>query len=217
MEEKQLHFTLAKILILGALAVSLGTGVAYVQKQVYVGTLEEQLRVSEKILGEYAVLTDRNDVDSTLLTILHDCERRNEYEALLNSLASLSKRDLITIQSLSESCGTFYADRKTLMVMRMEREFASYEQLLELRSTLAPRSQEYPVQKWRELINAEKKRGEILQEQVYIQEAIVTELIKGSSSQSKAVQDLVVAAREITEQMDVLDVQIDGLRGELLE
>ena len=54
--------------------------------------------------------------------IISDCPNRVKFETLLDTLATLKHNDLVRTQQLFESCGSFYSERKAVMVSRLERE-----------------------------------------------------------------------------------------------
>jgi DNA anti-recombination protein RmuC len=99
------HTTLlASALIIGSVVAHYNVVEAIDRIQAEVTSIEEKMRT-------LADLTDRNGADESISRIVADCPRRSEYESLLNSLATLQKRDLIAIQNLHESCGSFYAEQ----------------------------------------------------------------------------------------------------------
>ncbi len=171
--------------------------------------LDEELEYMRTLVE----ITDQNGADSITETIISDCPRRGEYENLLNSLATLSKRDLIALQTLTESCGSFYPERKALMVSKLEREFAQYTKLLALLTPLSERDLDlYHKKEWEEIVALEKSRSTALRDQTRLQNEIITALISGASVQSTEVTSLARDAQDIGELLVVYNKRIDDLR-----
>ena len=87
-------------------------------------TLEEtNINNQLEIMESLAVETNRNGADEVVSKIITDCPKRAEFEGLLERLEALKHKDLITAQQLFDSCGGYYAERKAVMVSRLEREY----------------------------------------------------------------------------------------------
>jgi hypothetical protein len=210
------HVPIAVHLFLLAAAIAVGAGVAYYNQEKVATQLHEQIDAQIQVLWDLALVTDRNGADEVISTIVADCPRRAEYETLLNQLGSLSKKELITVQNLYESCGNFYAERKALMVAKLERELAVTLQLRALLGTVREsETNEYKLEAWKELVVLEQARSVLLTEQNSIQSKIIGLLITGATSGSKEVRSLVSEAQSIAELLNVRDHEIDRVRGEL--
>jgi hypothetical protein len=163
-------------------------------------------------LVELAELTDRNGADELTAQIISDCPRRTDFENQLNSLGSASKKELLSIQQLFESCGAFYAERKALMVSRLEQVYAVLNNDLNLLETMRDLSgEERLLYGWKNLIELEKTRSSLLTEQTSIQEEIITLLIQGTETRTH-ITELVEEAQGVNESLSITDVQIDELR-----
>ena len=203
-------------LIVLALALIVGAWMAHKGQERFSDALAVELVEQREIMRALAVVTDRNGADETLSKIVVDCPRRDAFEALLITLGTLPKQELLSAQALFESCGSFYPTQKALMVMRLEREYDEYVRLLELEATLiggSPSSDERAL--WEELLSFEKTRSSLLTEQTELQGAIINELIKGFRPASTEVRELVSKAQEIAELLSVYDQRIDELRTKL--
>jgi hypothetical protein len=167
-------------------------------------------------LAELALITDRNGADEIAERIIADCTRREEYESYLIRLGSLSKQELVTMQNLFENCGSFYAERKALMVSRLAHEYESYAEyvalLAELRDVTVQKSNQ---EIFSEIVTLETERSTLLTEQAVIQEDIITHLISGKTAQSIEVTTLVQEAQQIAELLTVQDKRVDVLRASL--
>ena len=163
-----------------------------------------------------ATITDRTGADAIIENIVNGCARRSEYEGLLESLETLSKKDLISAQNLFESCGTFYAERKALMVAKLERELEAYVDFVALLSQFQNDVDiNHQVLAWKDLVSLESTRSSLLSDQAHLQSKIITLLISGSLVSSKEVINLVRDAGEISELLSVHDHRIDELRASL--
>ncbi len=214
--ENHLAMTLSLFLVAGSLI--LGSWVAHTNQRDVESRITARIAAQETLMASLADITDRNGADEIIETIVEDCPRRAEYEELLNSLETLSKKDLIAAQNLYESCGSFYAERKALMVAKLDREYQIYSEYIELLTELQENSESFSnAKKWEELVTYEKTRSTLLNEQEVIQSKIISSLISGSTVQSKDIVQLVHDAGEIGELLGVHDFKIDELREGLSE
>lgn len=212
----QQHIQISLHLIIIACTISFAAWVAHHNQTQAELAIASYTEIQEKNMLELASITDRNGADATVEKIILDCPRREEYESLLVKLGTLTKKDLLTVQNLYESCGTFYAERKALMVSKLEREFEIYDDFQKLQKSLGDNtSGSEHLEKWNELVNLEKMRSTLLTDQSAIQIHIITLLISGSTVYSKDVSSLVREANEIAELLAVNDHKIDELRSKL--
>lgn len=203
-------------LLLTATALVLGAWVADRNQMRVEGKILQQIDAEEAVMLKLATITDRNGADETIESIVSDCSRRTEYEELLTSLESLSKKDLIAAQNLFESCGKFYTERKALMVSKLEREFEIYSVFLGILDELYDdKNVSRKSLIWKDLITLEKDRSTFLSDQNHIQAKIISFLISGSSVSSKELGELMRDAGEINDLLGVTDHKIDALRASL--
>ncbi len=199
-----------------AISIALGAFVAHHNQEKATSTIQKHLDSQAKILWELAVITDRNGADEVISRIVADCPRRGEFEALLNELGSLPKKELITVQNLYESCGSFYAERKALMVSKLERELEIADEYAEVLTYLDKKSaHSYKLDTWKEIISKEEMRSSLLSDQTAIQSKIIDLLISGATASSKDVRAFVQEAQKIGELLNVQDHEIDTLRGKI--
>lgn len=157
-------------------------------------------------------LTSRNAGDNVINEIINDCPRRAQFESLLTELASLNQTKLLEIQQLFDSCGDYYAILKSIMVFRIEKEFESLSELFVLKSIVEEDNElKDRITLWNELIELEKKRRDLLTEQVAIQESIITSLIRGHRATSPQISTEIVRAQEVGELLSVHSLQIQKL------
>ncbi len=210
------HLLISIHLCIIAGAITAGAWVAHYQKEEVVQKIQENIDAQVELMVGLADTTDWNGADGVVGAIIQDCPRRNEFDLLLGRLESLTNKDLIIVQQLFESCGSFYAERKALMVSRLEREYASLEESIALLKVISPKTVSFNnLDTWGKIIDLEKDRSAYLTELTTIQGDIITALIKGEQTSSKNVQGLASTAQNISETLNVIDKQIDNLRAEL--
>jgi hypothetical protein len=212
------HVQVTVYLLVIAVALIATAGFVHYTQQSLERTLRENTHTVLDRMNVLADIIDRNGADDTVASIVKDCAEREEYESLLVKLGNLNKRDLIRIQTLSENCGSFYAERKALMVDRLKRE---YEELLRhnaaLQSLAVDPIAAETLETWSELIISEEKRSQLLADQVTIQDEIIRELVTGSYVNSKEVLALVRDGQDVAGLLTVIDHQIDELRAHVVE
>ena len=181
-------------------------------------TINSEVNTELSVLRDMAVKTDRNDVDAVVGNVVHDCTERTTYENLLNNIETLNQEDLLRLQSYADTCGTYFATRKMLMVALFEREYQYFTKLIEIRSTLTKAdSNVYQLDSWTSLVDFEKKRAVLLVEQSDIQDQIVAVFIKKNAEMGVEIRRLSGRAQEINGLLSVYDKQIDELRLRLME
>ncbi len=212
----QRHTQIAVHLLLIALAIIIGTMVSEYNQNRIQAEVTTRLFSQFDYMYELASITDRNGADEAIASIVADCGRRQEFESLLIKLDSLTKKDLITVQNLYDNCGNFYAERKALMVSKLERELQIYSDLVSLLSIFDSNAEDVSnLTTWRDLVEKEKTRSTLLHDQSIFQQKIITLLISGSTKESKDVGILAHNAQETWDLLGVSDSTIDVLRESL--
>lgn len=170
------------------------------------------------LLEELFVLTDRNGADSATAEVIKDCPRRDEFDTLLTSLSSLGNKDLLRTQQLLESCGGYFAERKALMVVRIEREIDYLRDIVSMLDTLDVSERPvFSLEEWEILHDHEVRRSGLLNEQVTIQGDIITALLLSTPESQTKITELSRRAQSVGETLMVLDQQIDDQRKQLIE
>lgn len=211
------HLALSLYALTFALVIAVGAWYVDSTEQELTYLLTRNVQSHASALAELAAITDGNGADPRTESLIRDCPRREEFESMLALLDTASKRDLVATQQLFESCGNFYAERKAIVVDRMEHEYASLKENADLLVLLEDLDADTRASlRIRELIDLEKNRSALLNEQVTHQEAIIKGLISGED-RSVSVIPNAAAAQEIAQTLNVLDKQIDALRSELFE
>lgn len=175
----------------------------------------------EKTLSNLAQITDKNGADPVVESIIVDCKLtdRMRFDELLGGLTSLTQTELKETVNLFDKCADFFAQRKKLMVARMEREYEVYESMVDMLSILDDpiTITKFDVAGWKKIVDFEKRRSEIFSARVQIQESIISDLIAGKAPNSKEILNQVAEAQAMTEEVLVIDSQSDALRAKLLD
>lgn len=178
-------------------------------------TLALKIADQEKTLAVLSEITDRNGADSVAEAIVRDCslENRRRFEELLNRLGELNQRELVEVDTLFDGCAAFFAERKALMVARLEREFEVYRSYVELLAMVEQQRGQllHAVSAWEEVVNLEKQRRDLLQEQVAIQGSIITTLRSGPLVTNE-IEDELVRAAQINQEAAQVNGRIDEAR-----
>ena len=209
------HVRIALILLTLALASVVGAFVAHVRSEAAVASIRERMGESDRYMFELSELTDRNGADEAITGIIPACDRRAEYESLLVKLAELGKKDLLLLQNLFEACGAFDAQRKALMVAKLEREFESYKTFRSLLDEFGEEEAGERMTVWEDIVIHEKHRSSLLNDLYGIQKSIISELIVGGSPSGERVRTLAGNAQDISELISVYDHRIDAARESL--
>lgn len=209
----QTHLQIAGALTVLAVAGIVGAVVADYRQGEVEKLIRSELEEQQTVMYGLADITDRNGADENVGSIIRDCERRSEFESLLVKLGSLTKKDMLSLQSLFDACGNFEAERKALMVGKLEREYQEYTDLYMLLSKLTAQNLDaYDTALWKDIVEKERMRSDLLQELSNIQAEIITELIRGESLQGTEVTSIMNRARDVSELLGVYDRKVDESR-----
>lgn len=214
MSTKQLFITLCV-----ALAVCLGVSSMYIEQSQAETALMLEVAIAEqsKTLTTLAELTAQNRADAVAESIVRDCstENRARYEAFLNRLSRLTAAELIEAEQLFDACAGFFAERKSIMVSRLQREYEVYSSYIDLYAKLEPAAAgEYPDDVWAELVALESERGALLNEQVDIQRKIIT-MLQTTERDTQAIEVLLVRSQQVTQRATELNREINTVRESL--
>ncbi len=185
--------------------------------------LETQVLITEQagLLATIAETMARNGADQVTEQIIRDCSvaERTAFDTLLSRLnTGLARSELIELERLFGRCGNFYAERKSVMAARLEREVEIYDmfvkQLANISGTHAADS--YSVGTWRELVELERKQSNLFSELVTTQDQIITTLLTGKSATSPEIQVILENAQSIQETLIVTSAQAAEVRASLV-
>jgi hypothetical protein len=184
-------------------------------------TIELQISEQQTLLASIAETTARNGADATTEAIVRDCatDERKEFDSLLGRLdAGLSTTELTKLERLFGRCGSFYSERKSVMVARFEREIDLYETYITQLEALESSDEEktYKVDRWKELVQKEKLQSESFSKLVPLQDKIITTLLSGKSIQSEELKVTLQEARDVQEMLILANTQASQIRAELI-
>tara|TARA_B100000508_G_scaffold120126_2_gene101111 strand:- start:12591 stop:13274 length:684 start_codon:yes stop_codon:yes gene_type:complete len=180
-----------------------------------------QIADQETLLAAITETTARNGADAVTESIVRDCslKERTAFDDLLGRLNDgLYQSELIELERLFGRCGSFFAERKSVMVARLAREieiFEAYVQqlaILEGESVLA----DYQVEQWKELSAAEQNQSELFTKLVRKQDEIISTLLSGKAASSEEILAILQEVREIQETLVVVNQQASNLRSQLV-
>ncbi len=190
------------------------------QNRETVAALDTAIVEQEKNLLTLAEITRTNGADTATERIIVDCtyDERQQFDKLLDVLsASISKQQLTDLNTLFYKCGSFYADRKSVMATRLVREVAIYADYLKLRSVMSGDNGDIKsVESWTNLAEAELKTAEFFNQLVSLQGKVITELNAGKNADSPEIAETLKEVNTVRGQMLVLSKQIEVYKTEAL-
>lgn len=183
-------------------------------------TLQVQLAEQKALLATIAETTARNGADSVTESIVRDCalEDRSRFDSLLGQLDSgLQRSELIELEQLFGVCGSFFSERKAVMVARLAREIEVYEAYVAQLSTVTgvDQSKSQTLDQWRTLSEGEQTQSVLFTQLVRLQKDIIDELLAGRAANSEEITAILNEVRETREALLLTKTQTDTLRGDL--
>lgn len=180
-----------------------------------------QITEQQTLLIALSETTARNGADSVTESIVKDCDvkERADFDDLLGGLdKGLSRAELLKLENLLGSCGSFYAERKALMVSRLDRELEVYVAHVEQLKTLTTIDSvsSYDVDGWLRLVEQEKEQSELFTSLVTQQNLIIETLISGTRTDSEEMKAILEAARETQEALLLTNRQTAQTRATLI-
>lgn len=175
-----------------------------------------KLNEQEMRLKKLADVTSKDGADVVVEKIVVDCssENRNRFDTQLSKLSQLRGAELFEMEQLFNTCGNFFAERKAVMVARLQREYEVYVDLISMLSLIDPRSASlsYHAESWKELVSLEAKRSELSTKLVQIQGAIIHSLKEKTSLSSDSMQATLVEGQKTKDALVSLSTRISALR-----
>ena len=155
-------------------------------------------------------------MDAEVEKIITDCssENRNRFDTQLSNLPKLRGQELVEMETLFNTCGNFFAERKAVMVLRLQSEYEVYNTLVSILATIDVRKATLTndVAVWKELIALEMKRSELTTSLVKIQGTIIHSLKEKTPLSSDAMQATLVEGQKTKDALIALSAQIDTVR-----
>lgn len=209
--------------------VVLGVLVAYFVVMAAVNARVNELQLQTKVLiteqevllAAIAETTARNGADAITESIIKDCtiQERNRFEELLVRLdGGLARSELIELERLFGRCGSFFAERKSVMVSRLAREIEVYQTFVSQLSNLSGQDEGvvYQVAEWQRLSELEQKQSKYFADLVQLQDEIITALLEGEQTDSERIQSILQSVNETRESLFVASKQAADVRAELI-
>jgi hypothetical protein len=211
------------------LSLALGVIVVYVtstyiiNKQTRLVKDSVQVLVSEQasVVSTIAEITSRGGADSVAEAIIVDCpsEERTQFDNLLGKLnQGIRVSDLRELDRLFNRCGSFFSDRKAVMVSRLDREVSVLNNYVGLLSEISgvDKSEDYKINKWNDLVEKEKSQSRHFNELVTVQGEIIVSLLNGNTTESEEIASLLAEVSSIQSQLSETVVEASELRSELI-
>jgi hypothetical protein len=182
---------------------------------------ELMLQVSEQqtLLGAIAETTARNGADEVTEQIVKDCsvDERAEFDALLGRLdAGLIRAELTALERLFGRCGSFYAERKSVMVARLEREVEVYDRYVrQLQQIGGADIEVYQVTLWKQLVEDEKAQSKEFSLLVANQDKIISALLEGKTASSPELKVILEETKKIQQALGDANTRAAEKRREL--
>lgn len=182
----------------------------------YVNAMKLKIAAQEGKLASISLLIDHDQADPVVESIIPDCslENRQKFDELLGKLASLRGKDLVEMEQLFNACGDFYAQRRAVMVARLEREYEIYVDLIGVLAVVNPKAKvtEYDIKGWRDLLSLEATQSELSTKLVNLQGKIIQALNQNVSISSDAMQSMLVAGQATKDSLLDISKQIEAQR-----
>ena len=200
---------------------ALSMGIVDRRLQSYEQTVSAQISEQKTLLATIAEAMARGGADSVTESIVRDCtlSERASFDNLLGKLNDgLSYSQLVELERLFGRCGSFYSERKSVMVARFAREIGVYETYVKQLGAVEGQdlSDKYGVTDWLALATEEQKQNELFSELVQLQEKIINTLIEGYSATSPEITEILDQVKETQGLLVVASQQASNIRSGLV-
>ncbi len=183
--------------------------------------LDAQIAKQDLLISQIVELLRTNSADEVTKRIVVDCNttERSRFDTLLERLSgTISPAEISELESLFHKCARFYADRKSIMAARLEREVEIYGEYVRMYGFLnesAAAELEPRVNLWNQIVAAELALAENFNRLVALQEEIILALKNGQARDSVDIQGTLDEVTDIRVEMATLSKQVETLRSEL--
>lgn len=210
------------VLVIGMLVMYLGV-TTMVDKRFVEFETSTRSQITEQLVLVTAIAeaTSRNGADAVTESIVKDCSvtERIQFDDLLNKLNNnLNRTQLTELERLFGRCGSFYSERKSVMVARLNREVEILEGYVNQLSVILGKdvSDKYSLSDWKTLAEEEKKQSELFAKLVVLQDEIIGTLLSGKNAQSPEIVEILQQVREVQETLLVANAQASTVRSRLV-
>ncbi len=184
------------------------------------GELLVQASEQRTLLNTIAETTARNGADTVTERIVIDCtvDERTKFDSLLSRLNDgLPKSDLAVLERLFGRCGSFYAQRKAVMVARLEREVEVYANYVaQLQEVGGVDTEEYKLTVWQSLVEDEKIQSKEFGSLVAQQDSIISALLAGRSPASPEIVSILEEVKRVQQALGSANTNALEKRRELI-
>lgn len=182
---------------------------------------KERIASQESLLTAIAETTARNGADAVTESIVKDCvtSERVRFDDLLGKLNSgLDTAQLIELERLFGRCGSFFSERKSVMVTRLSREITIYEEYVQQLGVILNQNllEEYAVNEWNELADFEQQRSDLFAELVTLQDNIITQLLAGSTIESPEITEILLKVNSVQDSLVIVNSRTSDVRSRLI-
>ncbi|MFM2381353.1 MAG: hypothetical protein RLZZ76_120 [Candidatus Parcubacteria bacterium] len=211
------------LIIACGFALCLFGSIWYVQEKTadVLSVVRVQLAKQEKRLGTIAEVTGRDGADAVVEKIIQDCseEKRARFDTQLGALPTLKGAELVEVEQLFSSCGNFFAERKAVMVSRLEREYEVYRDLLSVLALIDSEGvvESYHADAWGKLVAMEVERSALSTKLVAIQGKIIDDLRANVPVTADTMQVTLVEGQKTKESLITISADIYTLRQSILD
>jgi hypothetical protein len=183
-------------------------------------TSRVQIAGQKALLATIAETTARNGADAITESIVIDCalDDRSRFDQLLGSLdQGLLQSELIELEQLFGACGSFFAERKAVMVARLSREIEIFSDQISLLAEITNVNEAAAEQlgSWQVLAENEQTQSVLFSNLVRLQKQIIDTLLEGKSATSPEIVIILNEVRETREALLLTKTQTDTLRANL--
>lgn len=183
--------------------------------------VEVQIKDQQSLLATIAETTARNGADTITEAIVRDCSlvERTSFDDLLERLdKGLSTSELTVLERLFGRCGSFYSERKAVMVARLSREIEVYGSYVEQLKAISNKKtvDSYQVETWQHLAQVEKTQSAQFAALVAQQEKIIATLLSGKSATSPEIKSILIEVKETQQTLTSSNAEAATIRTELL-
>lgn len=203
-------------------------GLIYTVVTVIVNTRLQEIEIhtrtliseQQALLATISEITARNGADSVTESVIKDCSfsERSQFDDLLGQLnKGLTHSKLVDLERLFGRCGSFYSERKSVMVARFAREIEIYEDYVNQLSIITDNdeSEEFQVSKWNMLSKEEQDQGRLFAELVRHQDKIISTLIEGYTADSPEIASILQEVSVVQNSLIVSKKNSSDIRSEL--
>ncbi len=184
-------------------------------------SIELSLERQQGLLVSIAETTARNGADTITESIVRDCTipERSQFDTLLGRLdQGLSVSELTTLERLFARCGSFYSQRKSVMVSRFSREIEVYSSYVEQLKTVGTKKsvESYQIETWQKLADEEQAQSDQFSQLVGLQQEIIETLLSGKGPTSPEIQAILTKVTATQTALNASSQAAAAIRTELL-